>query len=32
LPPLDARLRTPRLDAPGMTLHGVEIEIDDGEG
>ena len=31
LPPLDARLVTPRLDVPGMTLHGVEIEIDDGE-
>lgn len=31
LPPLDGRIATPRLDAPGMTLHGVEIEIDDGE-
>jgi hypothetical protein len=31
LPPLDARVVTPRLDVPGMTLHGVEVEIDDGE-
>lgn len=28
LPPLDARLVTPRLDMPGMTLHGVEIEVE----
>lgn len=30
LPPLDGRLTTPRLQIPGATLHGVEIEIDDG--
>jgi hypothetical protein len=32
LPPLDGRLTTPRLEVPGMTLHGLQIEIDDGEG
>lgn len=31
LPPLDGRLSTPRLEIPGATLHGVEIEIDDGD-
>lgn len=30
LPPLDGRLRTPRLEIPGATLEGVEIEIEDG--
>lgn len=30
LPPLDGRMSTPRLEIPGATLHGVEIEIDDG--
>lgn len=30
LPPLDGRLATPRLEVPGMVLHGVEIEVDDG--
>lgn len=29
LPPLDGRLRAPRLDISGATLEGVEIEIDD---
>lgn len=32
LPPFDARLSTPRLNLPGMSLHGVRIEIDDGAG
>lgn len=31
LPPLDGRMSTPRLEIPGATLHGVEIEIDDGD-
>lgn len=29
LPPLDGRLSTPRLEIPGATLLGVDIEIDD---
>lgn len=32
LPPLDGRLATPRLEIPGATLHGVEIELEDGRG
>lgn len=32
LPPLDGRLVTPRLEIPGATFHGVEIELDDGAG
>lgn len=32
LPPLDGRLVTPRLEIPGATLHGVEIELEDGRG
>ncbi len=32
LPPLDGRMSTPRLEIPGATLHGVEIQIDDGGG
>lgn len=32
LPPLDGRVSTPRLEIPGATLEGVEIEVrDDGE-
>lgn len=31
LPPLDGRLRTPRLDIAGVQLHGVEMTFDDGE-
>lgn len=32
LPPLDGRLSTPRLEIPGATLEGVEVEVrDDGE-
>lgn len=31
LPPLDGRVSTPRLEIPGATLHGVRIEIDDGD-
>lgn len=31
LPPLDGRLVTPRLEVPGMVLHGVRIEVDDGQ-
>lgn len=27
LPPLQGRLSTPRLDLPGATLHGVELEM-----
>lgn len=29
LPPLDGRLRAPRLEISGATLEGVEVEIDD---
>ena len=29
LPPLDGRLRTPRLDIAGAQLHGVEMEFAD---
>ncbi len=29
LPPLDGRLRTPRLDIAGAQLHGVEMEFQD---
>ena len=29
LPPLDGRLRTPRLEIAGAQLEGVEVEIDD---
>lgn len=29
LPPIDGRVSTPRLELPGVTLHGVEVEFDD---
>lgn len=31
LPPLSGRMATARLEIPGATLHGVEIEIDDAD-
>ncbi|MGY4515886.1 hypothetical protein [Lysobacter sp. HA18] len=31
LPPLDGRVSTPRLELPGVTMEGVEVEFTDGE-
>ncbi|GAB1595742.1 AsmA family protein [Lysobacter claricitrinus] len=31
LPPLDGHASTPRLDLPGVTMEGVEVEFSDGE-
>ncbi|MGY3264515.1 hypothetical protein [Lysobacter sp. HA35] len=31
LPPLDGHVRTPRLELPGVTMEGVEVEFTDGE-
>ena len=31
LPPLDGRVTTPKLEIPGATLHGVEVEFTDDD-